>query len=75
MEAVLMGFLTAVAAFILMWKINLEFFAKYQWQTDVAVSLGLTVLFFGTFQGVMTAVIAGIFISIFLYTASKVLLY
>lgn len=61
------GLLTAIAFFILMFKINLEFFAKYHWQTDIIISSGLTFLFYGTFDGMVTALTAGIFISVFLY--------
>lgn len=72
-QTIVLGMLTAVAFGIIMWKINLEFFAKYHWQTDIAVSVGLTVLFFGTFSGVMTALVAGIFISIFLGIANLII--
>jgi hypothetical protein len=61
------GFLTALAFGIIMYKINLEFFAKYHWQTDIIISGGLTALFYGTFSGMVTALVAGIFISIFLF--------
>lgn len=64
-----MGFLSALGIFIIMAKVNLDFFARYHWQTDIAVSVGLTFLFFGTFSGVMTALVAGIFISLFLFIA------
>jgi len=67
LETLGIGFLTALAFGIIMFKINLEFFAKYHWQADIIISAGLTFLFFGTFQGMVTALTAGIFISIFLY--------
>ena len=73
MTLLLLGFGTALGIIILLWKINLDFFVKYQWQTDVVISLGLTALFFGTFQGMVTAIIAGIFISAFLYIAEKII--
>jgi len=66
MEMVGISFLTALAFGIIMFKINLEFFAKYHWQTDIAISAGLMFLFYGTFTGMVIALIAGIFISIFL---------
>jgi ABC-type phosphate transport system permease subunit len=65
-ETLSLGFLAALALLIIMFKIGIVFFAKYHWQTDVAVSVGLTALFFGTFTGMIIALIAGIFISIFL---------
>jgi len=67
LETVGIGLLTALAFAIIMFKINLEFFAKYHWQTDVIVSAGLMFLFYGTFSGMVIALIAGIFLSIFLY--------
>lgn len=67
------GALTALAFAIIMFKINLKFFAKYHWQTDVIVSAGLTFLFFGTFSGMATALVAGIFLSIFLYISKLVI--
>lgn len=73
LEILGIGFLTALAFAIIMFKINLEFFAKYHWQTDIAVSTGLTVLFFGTFSGMVTALTAGIFISIFLYISRLII--
>lgn len=73
MEIIGIAFLSALALFIIMFKINLEFFAKYHWQTDIIVSSGLTFLFFGTFSGMVTALIAGIFISIFLYVSRLII--
>ena len=60
------GFLTALAFAIIMYKINIKFFAKYHWQTDIVISSGLAFMFFGTFSGMATALVAGIFISLFL---------
>lgn len=72
-EITVIGFLTALAFGIIMWKVNLSFFAKYHWQTDIAVSAGLATLFFGTFKGMVIALVAGIFMSIFLMLARLVL--
>ena len=72
-ETLGLALLTAIAFAIIMYKINLEFFAKYHWQTDISVSAGLAVLFYGTYSGVITAVIAGIFLSIFLMIARLVI--
>lgn len=67
MATIGVAFLVALGIWILMLKIDIAFFAKYHWQSDVIVSAGLTFLFFGTFSGMVTALIAGIFISVFLY--------
>ena len=69
LEIIGLGGLTALAFAIIMWKINLRFFAKYHWQSDILISVGLTVLFFGTFTGIAVALTAGIFISLFLWSA------
>lgn len=68
-----MGFLSALGMFILIWKINLEVFCEYQWQTDVAFTVLITWLFFGTFSGVATAMVAGVIFSIFLFVANLML--
>ncbi len=73
MEILGIGFLSALGFFILMAKINLDFFVKYQWQTDLAVSALLAVLFFGTFSGMATALVAGIFMSLFLYISKLII--
>lgn len=73
LEILGISFLTAVAFFIIMCKIDLKFFAKYHWQTDIIISASLTFLFFGTFSGVVTALISGIFISIFLFISRMII--
>ena len=73
MEILALGFLTAVALYILMWKINIYMFAKYDWQTDLTLSAALLMLFAGTFIGSAVAVVAGIFVSIFLFVTKKLL--
>jgi len=73
MEIVGVSFLSAVGLFILMWKINLELFARYHWQTDIIVSSMLMFLFYGTFSGMVTALVAGIFISIFLFISRLII--
>lgn len=73
MEIVGIAFLAAIGLFILMFKISLEFFAKYHWQTDIIVSSMLMFLFYGTFSGMVTAMIAGIFISVFLYISRLII--
>ena len=75
MEAIGLGLLTAIAFIIIMWKINLDFFARFHWQSDVIISITLMWLFSGTFAGMVVAVAAGIFISIFLYLSRKYLGY
>lgn len=65
----MMGFMSALGAFILIWKVNLSLFCKYHWQTDLLFAVIVTYLFFGTFSGMATAAVAGVTFSGFLYLA------
>ena len=73
MEILILALLTAIGAYIIMWKINLALFAKFDWQVDVTLSGALLMLFAGSFAGAATAVLAGIFISLFLFITKVVL--
>lgn len=75
MEVILVGFATSLSFFIIMWKINLEFFAKYHWQTDLIISIAMTFIFYGTFSGMSVAVVSCIFLSLFLFLSRKYLGY
>jgi hypothetical protein len=68
----MMGFLSALGAFILVWKINLYLFCKYHWQTDLLFAVVVTWLFFGTFSGMATAAVAGVTFSVLLYMAKLI---
>lgn len=68
-EIVLLGFFSALGAFILLWKINLRWFCRFHWQTDLAFAALVAWLFFGTFSGMATAAVAGVMFSGFLYFA------
>ena len=68
-----MGLLTAVGFAIILTKISLEFFAKYHIQTDVIISASLAYLFAGTFSGLVTAAVASIFLSLFLFVSHKII--
>ena len=68
----MMGFMSALGAFILIWKINLSWFCRYHWQTDLIFAVLITWLFFGTFSGMATAAVAGVTFSIFLYLAKLI---
>ena len=69
----MMGLLSALGAFILIWKINLYWFCRYHWQTDVVFAVLVTWLFFGTFSGMATAAVAGVVFSGLLLTAKLVI--
>ncbi len=68
----MMGFLSALGALILAWKINIYWFCKYHWQTDLAFAALVAWLFFGTFSGMATAAVAGVVFSALLFM-SKIL--
>ena len=71
-ELLLMGCLSALGAFILICKMNLPMFVEYYWQTDLVFTILMTWIFFGTFSGMVTAVVAGIVFSCLLYVAKLV---
>lgn len=68
-EIAMMGFLSALGAFILVWKINIAWFCRFHWQTDLAFAALVTWLFFGTFSGIAAAAVAGVVFSVMLYVA------
>lgn len=72
MDVLLMGFLTSMAFIILMFKMGLPKFLRFNWQTDIIVSGILAALFFGTMSGMLIGIIAGIFVSLFLSAAKSV---
>lgn len=61
--------LCAVAFIIIMHKIGIRKFTGYSVITDIFLSAGLTILFLGTFAGMVTALIGGIFVSLYLVFA------
>lgn len=64
--------LCAVAFVILLHKIGIRNFTSHSVLTDIFISGLLTILFFGTFSGMVTALIAGIFVSLYLVFAKYV---
>jgi vacuolar-type H+-ATPase subunit I/STV1 len=68
-EVAMLGFFAALGMFILIWKINLIWFCRYHWQTDLGFAGLVTWLFFGTFSGMATAAVAGVIFSGLLFMA------
>jgi len=68
----LMGAVTALGAFILIWKINIDLFCEYHWQTDLVFAVLFAWLFFGTFSGMATAAVAGLTFSGLLFFAKLI---
>lgn len=68
----LMGVLAALAFIIVMHKIGIKKFTGYSVHADILVSGVLTILFLGTLGGMLTAIIGGIFVSLYLVIAKFV---
>jgi uncharacterized membrane protein YkgB len=64
------GCLTAVGVFILLVKLGLKNVLPFEVFIDVGVTIGLSILFKGTYSGLMAAIIGGITLSLLL-TISK----
>lgn len=64
------GCLTAIGVFILLLKLGLRNVLPFEVFIDVGVTIGLSILFKGTYSGLMAAIIGGITLSLLL-TISK----
>lgn len=65
MEILFIAFLAAIGFLIILWKaIGRKRLAQTQVFWDVILTLGLPILFIGTFSGMATAIIAGIIFSV-----------
>jgi hypothetical protein len=71
MEGIFPGLLTAIAILVVLWKIGFKRFKYIEVPIDIAVTIGLMILFWGTFSGMMAAIIGGLFFSIFFRMAVK----
>ena len=66
MSILAIAFFTAIGYFIIVWKmIGIPRLKKTQVLWDILFTLGLPILFIGTFSGLATAVLAGVMFSIF----------
>ena len=69
MELIFYAFLVSMAFILVMMKIGVRKFTRFNWQSDVIISGVLAAIFVGSFTGMMVGLIAGIFISLFLSAA------
>lgn len=73
MEIVILGFLFATGKFILICKFlplkKLLYWDKY---IDLFFTIVLPIMFYGTFHGMVTAVFSGLFLSLYLLIAKKI---
>lgn len=67
MEFVILGFFTALGKFIVLWKLfgirHVLYFEKW---VDLMFTIGLPILFLGTFSGALLAVFSGLWLSLIL---------
>lgn len=70
--ALLMGGLVAVGTILLAHKLGIRKIAGHDAAADIALSVGLAILFAGTISGLMTAAIAGILVSLYLMAVKRI---
>jgi hypothetical protein len=71
MTILIMGGLTALGIFIVLWKCGIKKFTGYMVTTEVALFTLLAFLFIGTMSGMMIGMVAGIALSVGLYISKK----
>ena len=65
------GLLTAIGVIWILSRMNLKRIAGYALFWDVSLTAGLTFLFIGTYAGMVTGMLAGLIISVFLTGVRK----
>jgi len=63
-EFVLAGFFTALGILIILYKLGIRRVLYWELVIDATLTIGIPFLFAGTYSGMMTAIFAGIFVSI-----------
>jgi len=61
---IIAGLITALGVLIILLKLSLRFALYWEVALDVLFTIAIPLLFAGTYSGLMTAVFAGIFISL-----------
>ena len=72
------GILTAFGLVAITAKFSRSFLEKvlgYDWIFDIVITLGLPLIFYGTYSGMMTAVVTGLSISLMLWISKNLLGY
>jgi hypothetical protein len=72
LTTILLGAVVAVGTIIIAHKTGIRKVAGHETTSDVVLTVGLGVLFAGTYSGLLTAAIAGIIISLYLAAVNKV---
>lgn len=74
MHIVILAFLLATTKFLLMCKfMPMKKLLYYDKWIDLFFTLLLPMVFYGTFSGMVTAVFSGMFLSIYLFVAKKII--
>jgi hypothetical protein len=74
MEVLILALLSAASLLIILSKtIGFMRVVKHHKIVDVLATVGLPLLFFGSFAGMATAIIAGVMLSLILWTASRLM--
>ncbi len=68
-----LSIMSAIAFIIILHKIGIRNFTRHSILTDIVLSGILTFLFIGTYSGMVIALGAGIFISLYLFIAKWLL--
>ena len=71
MDIIIMGGLTALGIFIVLWKCDITKFNGYIIATEVGLFTLLAFLFIGTMTGMMIGLVAGVILSALLYITLK----
>ena len=69
----LAGTIAAIGIIFLLLKFNLKRVVKFDIALDVIITVFFVWIFLGTFSGMMAGLMAGAIVSVFLYTARKLM--
>lgn len=74
MEVIILAILAAASLMIIGSKIiGFKRMVHHHKLVDIAATVGLPMLFFGSFAGMATAILAGVFISLFLWIVNRLM--
>ena len=68
---IIAGILTAFAFLVLFWKLGFKKFRLLEVPIDLGVTVAMALLFWGTFSGMMAAIVGGLVFSLLFRIAVK----
>ena len=71
MEMVIIGIVTAIAALVVLLKLNIYRFLWAEVAVDILFSIALLMMFAGTLGGMVAAMVAGLVLSLTLWALKK----